>query len=256
MNTDGSGKGTFSVTEPTGFYTATATDPNGNTSGSRTPRITGTAGHRLTTVSSSANPSTSGQQVTFTAVVTAPGFQGTPTGTVTFTIDGQAQTPVPLSVVGGVDEAQFVTSTLAAGQHTVTAAYSGDTNVSPSSGSLPTQTVNAPSLQATTTTLTSSSNPSTVGQQVTFTAVVTAPGYPGDADGDGDLHHRRPGADARAARGRRGRGRGAVRHVDAHGGAALGRGGVQRRYEREPQQRVAADADGERRRACRRRRPR
>ena len=81
--------------------------------------------------------------MTFTAVVTAPGFQGTPTGTVTFTIDGQAQTPVTLAVVGGNDQAQFTTSTLAAGSHTVSAAYSGDANVSASSGSLPTQTVNA-----------------------------------------------------------------------------------------------------------------
>jgi hypothetical protein len=124
-------------------------------------------------VSSSLNPSTVGQQVTFTAIVTAPGFTGTPTGTVTFTIDGQAQTPVALSVVGGVDEAQFVTSTLTAGQHSVSAAYSGNTNLSPSSGSLPTQTVNSSNLPATTTTLSSSLSPSTVGQQVTFTAVVS-----------------------------------------------------------------------------------
>ena len=58
---------------------------------------------------------------------------------------------MPLAVVGGVDEAQFTTSTLAAGSHTVSAAYSGDTNVGSSSGSLPTQTVNAPALQPTTT---------------------------------------------------------------------------------------------------------
>ena len=39
-------------------------------------------------------------------------YQGTPTGTVTFIIDGQAQTPVALALVGGSDEAQFTTSTL------------------------------------------------------------------------------------------------------------------------------------------------
>src|SRR5262249_60634425 len=32
VNTDGSGDGTFSVTEPLCYYTANATDPNGNTS--------------------------------------------------------------------------------------------------------------------------------------------------------------------------------------------------------------------------------
>ena len=136
-----------------------------------------------TTVTSSLDPSTVGQPVTFTAVVAAPGLQGTPTGTVTFTIDGQAQTPVSLAVVGGMDEAQFVTSTLTAGQHSVTEAYSGDVNFSPSSGSLPTQTVTSPSLHATTTTLTSSLDPSTVGQPVTFSAVVTAPGLQGTPTG-------------------------------------------------------------------------
>ena len=141
--------------------------------------------------------------MTFTAVVTATGYQGTPTGTVTFTIDGQAQTPVPLSVVGGVDEAQFTTSTLAAGPHSVTAAYSGDTNVSASSGSLPTQTVNAPSLQPTTTTLTSSSNPSTVGQQVTFTAVVSPGTSAGTPTGTVTFTIDGPGADAGPAPGGR-----------------------------------------------------
>jgi hypothetical protein len=130
-----------------------------------------------TTLISSANPSTLGAPVTFTAVVTAPGFAGTPTGTVTFTIDGNAQAPLSLAVVGSRGEAQFVTSALAAGQHSVTVSYSGDANVGPSSGSLPTQFVNAPGVQATTTHVTSSLNPSTVGQPVTFTAVVTAPGF-------------------------------------------------------------------------------
>jgi hypothetical protein len=120
-----------------------------------------------------------GQQVTFTAIVSAQGFQGTPTGAVTFTIDGQAQKGVSLAVVGGKDEAQFVTSTLAAGQHTVSAAYSGDANVSPSSASMPTQVVNAPNAATTTTTVASSLSPSTVGQQVTFTAVVS----PGSGSG-------------------------------------------------------------------------
>jgi hypothetical protein len=185
VNTDGTGKGTFSVTDPIGYYVATASDPSGNTSafsnavGSQTPA----KATSQTAVSSSANPSTVGQPMTFTAVVTAPGYQGTPTGTVTFSIDGQAQSPVPLSIVGGVDEAQFVTTTLSVGQHSVTATYSGDANVSPSNGSLPAETVTARSLQQTTTTLTSSLNPSSVAQPVTLTAVVTASGYQGTPTG-------------------------------------------------------------------------
>jgi hypothetical protein len=183
VNTDGTGKGTFSLTEPDGFYTATSTDPKGNTSAFSNAAGVATLPATTTAVSSSQNPSTVGQPVTFTAVVTASGLQGTPAGTVTFTIDGQEQTTVPLSVVGGVDEAQFMTSALAAGQHSVKAAYNGDENFSASSGSLPTQTVNAPNLQSTTTTLTSSSNPSTVGQPVTFMAVVAAPGFQGTPTG-------------------------------------------------------------------------
>jgi len=136
-----------------------------------------------TAVSSSSNPSAAGQPVTFTAVVTAPSYQGAPTGTVTFTIDGQAQTPVSLALVGGSDQAEFTTSTLSVGSHTVSASYSGDNNVSASSGSLPTQTVNAPGLQTTTTTLASSLNPSTVGQPVTFAAVVSPSGTAGTPSG-------------------------------------------------------------------------
>jgi hypothetical protein len=185
VKTDASGNGSFSLTEPDAFYTATATDPSGDTSqfSNAAGFVAVTLPATTTTVSSSQDPSTVGQQVTFTAVVTASGFQGTPTGTVTFTIDGDVQTPVPLSVVGGVDEAQFVTSTLTGGQHSVTAAYSGDTNVAPSSGSLPTQTVSDSGLPPTTTTLTSSANPSTPGQPVTFTAVVTAPSDQGTPTG-------------------------------------------------------------------------
>jgi hypothetical protein len=173
-----SGKGSFSVTEPQSIYTATATDASGDTSPFSNAVGSQPLPATVTAVSSSLNPSTVGQQVTFTAVVTASGSAGTPTGSVTFTIDGQARAPVALSVVGGADEAQFVTSTLTAGQHTVTAAYSGDTNVGPSSGSLSTQVVNPAAVQpaATMTVLTSSLNPSTVGQEVILTAVVTAPG--------------------------------------------------------------------------------
>jgi hypothetical protein len=127
-----------------------------------------------TTLKSSLNPSTVGESVTFTAVVNATGFQGTPTGTVTFTIDGHTETPVPLKVVGGVDEARFTTSTLTAGQHAVAATYSGDAKVSGSAGSLPKQTVNTVNSHPTVITLSSALNPSTVGQDVTFTAVVSA----------------------------------------------------------------------------------
>jgi hypothetical protein len=183
VKTDGSGAGAFSVTLPIGIYAATTTDANGNTSVYANAVASQGLPASVTAVSSSPNASTVGQQVTFTAVVTAPGFAGSPTGTVTFSIDGLPQSPVQLSIVGGVDEAVFTTSTLSAGSHTVSASYSGDANVSASSGSLPIETVTAPGLHATTTTLAASRNPSTVGQGVTFTAIVSPGGSAGNPTG-------------------------------------------------------------------------
>jgi Bacterial Ig-like domain (group 3)/Periplasmic copper-binding protein (NosD) len=185
VNTDGSGKGTFSVNEPDTYYTVTARDPNGNTSAFSNAAGVATLNTSVTSVVSSANPSTFGQQVTFTATVSAGSYSGTPTGTVTFIIDGQDQTPVTLALVGGSDQAQFTTSSLSAGSHTVTASYSGDENVSSSTASLPTQTVTGSvrSPLATATTLTSSLDPSKAGLPVTFTADVTAPTYQGTPTG-------------------------------------------------------------------------
>jgi hypothetical protein len=75
-----------------------------------------------TTLVSSLNPSQLGQAVVFTATMAGnvPG-SNTPTGTVTFTIDGTAGTPV--MVVNGT--ATFTISTLTAGSHTIVATYNG-----------------------------------------------------------------------------------------------------------------------------------
>ncbi len=121
-----------------------------------------------TALNSSVNPSVFGQAVTFTADVTAnsPG-SGTPTGTVTFDIDGN---PTTENLSGG--QATLATSTLTVGTHDVTATYNGDPNFNGSTSS--------PTLQQvvdqadTTTALNSSVNPSVFGQAVTFTADVTA----------------------------------------------------------------------------------
>ena len=123
-----------------------------------------------TSLESSANPSTLDQTVAFTAIVAPASGNSSPTGNVTFTIDGQAQTPVALAVVSGVDQATFTTSTLTNGPHTISVAYAGNASFAPSAPSSPlTQTVDAP----TTIMLSSSSNPSLLGQSVTFTATVT-----------------------------------------------------------------------------------
>jgi Bacterial Ig-like domain (group 3)/Autotransporter beta-domain len=121
-----------------------------------------------TTLMSSQNPSSIGQSVTFTATVTGNG--GTPTGTVTFSVDGGAGTPATLS--GG--QAVFMTSSLTIGTHNITATYGGDTNFAGSTTATPLmQMVNK---RPTTTAVTSSINPSTFGQSVTFTATITGSG--------------------------------------------------------------------------------
>jgi hypothetical protein len=87
-----------------------------------------------TTLTSSPNPSASGEVVTFTATVTSPTVK--PTGPVTFSVGKTVLGTAQLSS----GKATFTTSTLAAGSTTVTATYSGDSNIAASSASV-TQTV-------------------------------------------------------------------------------------------------------------------
>jgi hypothetical protein len=88
----------------------------------------------VTVVAGAPNPSAFGQPFVATATV---GGGSSPTGTVTFTVDGSGANTVPLS--GG--SASFSTSSLGVGTHTIVAMYSGDGGNLPSSGSY-TQTVN------------------------------------------------------------------------------------------------------------------
>jgi hypothetical protein len=84
-----------------------------------------------TTLTSSINPSNFGQSVTFSATVSGgQGFyKGTPTGAVTF-FDGT--TNIGNSNLNNNGLAMFQTSTLAAGTHSITAMYNGDTDFAPS----------------------------------------------------------------------------------------------------------------------------
>jgi hypothetical protein len=90
------------------------------------------------TVSSSPNPSSSGQPVSFMATVaSAPPGSATPSGMVTFQEDATVLAQIPLS---GSGTALFNTSNLSAGDHHVTALYASDTVFASSSGAT-TQTV-------------------------------------------------------------------------------------------------------------------
>jgi Bacterial Ig-like domain (group 3)/FG-GAP-like repeat len=123
-----------------------------------------------TSLKSSLNPSTTGANVTFAATVTST-TAGTITGTVTF-FDGANSIGTGAVGAGGV--ATFMTSSLAAGAHTITAQYGGDGTYASGTSAAVMQTVNAAAKAATSTSLKSSLNPSTAGASLTFTATVTS----------------------------------------------------------------------------------
>ncbi|MGA3213240.1 MAG: Ig-like domain-containing protein, partial [Terriglobales bacterium] len=128
-----------------------------------------------TALSSSLNPSNTGQAVTFTATVNG-GLS--PTGTVSFTANGTSISGCSaIALSSSSNQALCTKSTLPVGSDVIVATYSGDSNNAGSSGSL-TQIVNSSTSTATTTTVTSSQNPSTAGQSVTFTATVLPAGPP------------------------------------------------------------------------------
>jgi hypothetical protein len=152
-----------------GTFTATATyggDTNFAGSVGNFTQIINQAATTVTVVTSQ-SPIGVAQPVTFTATVTptAPGA-GIPTGNVTFNFgDGTLFT----TTLNGSGQASATHTYATAGTFTVSATYSGDTNFSGNSG-LVTQSLTT----ATSTTLTSSQNPSNIGQSVTFTATATS----------------------------------------------------------------------------------
>ncbi|MGA3214027.1 MAG: Ig-like domain repeat protein [Terriglobales bacterium] len=125
-----------------------------------------------TSLTSSLNPSMVGETVTFTATV-SPSGSPDPTGNVAFTSNGTVITGCSAEKLSSSLTATCATSSLAAGSDAIVATYSGDANYAPSSGAL-LQVVAA----ASATTVTSSLNPSMVGQSVTLTATVTPAGPP------------------------------------------------------------------------------
>jgi hypothetical protein len=89
-----------------------------------------------TIASSSANPSISGDSVTFTATVTGAGV----TGTVTFK-DGATTLGIGSLSGGTPNTATYSTSALGVGGHSITAAYDGNTNFTVSTSSAITKNV-------------------------------------------------------------------------------------------------------------------
>ncbi len=163
-NISGTTASVSTSTLPVGSNTITATyngDTYNNTATAITTQVVSMAS-TTTTLASSLNPSINGQSVTFTATLSS----SSATGSITFS-DG-ASVLGTTTVSAGV--ATFSTSTLNVGAHTITAAYSGDTNWSASTSAPLTQNVNK---VAPTVNLASSLNPSSSGQPVTFTATLS-----------------------------------------------------------------------------------
>ncbi len=173
-------------TLPVGTDNITAVYPGDNNNSGATSNVVPqvvNAASTATAVASSVNPSAFQQSVTFTVTVTAPTGSGNLTGTVTIadTFKGVTTNLATGLTLNGSGQATYATTTLAIGLHSIVASYSGDTDHAVSSSTALTQTVQ----EGTTTALTSSLNPSTQGQNVTFTATVTA--GPGGVTPDGTV---------------------------------------------------------------------
>jgi hypothetical protein len=125
-----------------------------------------TAVATTTTLTSSLNPSTYGQAVTLTATVKST-TTSTPTGTVTF-MDGATALGTE-TLAAGVTK--FTSNSLSVRVHSITAVYGGSISFFGSKSAVLKQTVNK---AATSTSLTSTPNPSKVGQAVKFMATVKA----------------------------------------------------------------------------------
>jgi sugar lactone lactonase YvrE len=118
----------------------------------------------LLSLTSSVNPAKVGASVTFTSSLTQN--VGTTDGTVSFTADGAS---LGSSAVAADGIATLTVPNLTRGQHTIGAAYSGDTDNTTAQAAALTETVQ----QTTTTTLTPSANPAFGGEPVTFTVNVS-----------------------------------------------------------------------------------
>lgn len=130
----------FSANNQAGSYNVIAKASNNSPTASF--GLTNLASTTSTAVTSSANPAAFGQNVTFTATVTASA--GTATGSVQFKVDGSNfGTPQSLNASG---VATLTTSALTAGTHTIAADYGGDGGFQGSSGSLAVPQVVNPSL--------------------------------------------------------------------------------------------------------------
>ncbi|WP_011175488.1 Ig-like domain repeat protein [Candidatus Protochlamydia amoebophila] len=127
-------------------------------------------GATATSLSTSASPSTYGQSVVFTANVSLITGSGSPSGSVTI-LDGT--TVIGTATVDNLGVATLAVSNLSVNSHSLTAVYSGDSHFATSTSSILMQNVNK--ANSSIDILTTSPNPSRLGENVTLFATVTTP---------------------------------------------------------------------------------
>lgn len=141
-------------------------NPVDNCTGSVSVLINTSLAPTTTALTSSINPSSYGESVTFTAAVASHFTKTHLTGTVSF-FDGSI--PLGAAQINGESIATISISTLTTGAHSITAIYSGDQTFAPSTS----QVLNQVVVQTSTgTKLSSYPNASRFGQPVNLTAVV------------------------------------------------------------------------------------
>jgi 6-phosphogluconolactonase len=166
FNGNGGDVSGYSIDANTGSLTPIPGSPFAAGRGSRS--VTTTPLRRSTSIISSLNPSIYGQQVTWTATVT-PSGSVTPTGKVQFKWSIYTIGSATLNSSG---VATLTRSNLNADTYPLTAVYAGDADNLGSTSTVLNQLV----LETTSTaTLTSSPNPSTQGQAVSFRAKISSP---------------------------------------------------------------------------------
>jgi hypothetical protein len=152
----------------TAFYSG---DANFLASSSSATEVVNQAG-TTTAVSSSVKSAVFGQQVVFTASVSAQApSSGVPTGTVDFKEGATDLTPGGVTLSGG--RATFSTATLTVGQHTITASYSGNVQfaASQANNAAAPEVINQAFSR---TVLLAFPDPAVFGQVVSFTVIVSA----------------------------------------------------------------------------------